>query len=161
MTIRNGSETLSDLSRKSTSRTWCELVEKAERISLSKLDSPLHISALCDILDVSERTLRKAFHSVYGVPPCRHLRMRRLSNARQALLSSDPGHTTVTEIATRCGFAELGRFSVEYRSAFGESPSETLQRTPQAVACEFSGSPCLRQDQQHLNAPLVLSALAT
>jgi hypothetical protein len=30
------------------------------------------------------------------------------------------------------GFAELGRFSVEYKKAFGESPSQTLYRTPKA-----------------------------
>jgi len=35
---------------------------------------------------------------------------------------------TVTEIATALGFVELGRFSVEYRRAFGESPSETLRQ---------------------------------
>ena len=37
-------------------------------------------------------------------------------------------HVTVTEIATALGFVELGRFSVEYRKAFGESPSETLRQ---------------------------------
>lgn len=37
-------------------------------------------------------------------------------------------HVTVTEIATALGFVELGRFSVEYRRAFGESPSETLRQ---------------------------------
>jgi AraC-like DNA-binding protein len=36
---------------------------------------------------------------------------------------------TVTEIATGFGFLELGRFSVEYRKAFGESPSQTLHGT--------------------------------
>jgi AraC-like DNA-binding protein len=36
---------------------------------------------------------------------------------------------TVTEIATGLGFVELGRFSVEYRRMFGESPSETLHRS--------------------------------
>jgi len=37
-------------------------------------------------------------------------------------------HVTVTEVATALGFVELGRFSVEYRKAFGESPSETLRQ---------------------------------
>jgi AraC-like DNA-binding protein len=113
------------------STTVCQtLVERAERLALAAdLDERLHISALCRVLLVSERTLRKAFYKTYGVPPCRHLRMLRLSHARRFLLSADGKFTTVTEIATSFGFLELGRFSVEYRKAFGESPSQTLQRT--------------------------------
>jgi AraC family ethanolamine operon transcriptional activator len=53
--------------------------------------------------------------------------MLRLSRARGALLSADASLTTVTAIATGFGFLELGRFSVEYREIFGESPSQTLQ----------------------------------
>lgn len=65
--------------------------------------------------------------------------MLRLSRARWALLSADASLTTVTAIATGFGFLELGRFSVEYRKVFGESPSRTLQiGTP-------SGSPPVSQ----------------
>ncbi len=103
-----------------------DLVEQAKRLALAHLDEPLHISALCSTLEVSERTLRKAFHKLHGVPPCRHLRMLRLARARRALLASDNKRVTVTEIATGFGFLELGRFSVEYRKAFGETPSQTL-----------------------------------
>ena len=52
--------------------------------------------------------------------------MLRLSEARRALLAADCKRITVTEIATEFGFLELGRFSVEYRKVFGESPSKTL-----------------------------------
>jgi transcriptional regulator GlxA family with amidase domain len=109
-------------------KTCRQLVEEAELLALADIDEPLHISALCLALAVSERTLRKAFHQIHGLPPCRHLRMLRLSRARRALLSADCELTTVTEIATRFGFVELGRFSVEYRKLFGESPSQTLSR---------------------------------
>jgi len=109
-----------------------DLVERAEVLALAEVDEPLQISALCTALSVSERTLRKAFHRIRGLPPCRHLRMLRLSQARRALMNTDSGLSTVTEIATGCGFLELGRFSVEYRRAFGESPSQTLQRASTA-----------------------------
>jgi AraC-like DNA-binding protein len=107
------------------------LVQQAEALALARSDEPLHVSALCQVIGVSERTLRKAFHRVHGIPPCRQLRMLRLSNARRALLSADGTFTKVTEIAMSFGFAELGRFSVEYKKAFGESPSQTLYRRHQ------------------------------
>jgi AraC-like DNA-binding protein len=118
--------TLAEMSSTRQSRSCCGLVEQAEKLALADLDGPLHISALCRALKVSERTLRKAFNEIRGLPPCRYLRMLRLSEARRALLAADCKLVTVTEIATGCGFLELGRFSVEYRKVFGESPSQTL-----------------------------------
>jgi AraC-like DNA-binding protein len=126
-------------------KTCRQLVEEAEQLALADINEPLHISALCLALTVSERTLRKAFHQIHGLPPCRHLRMLRLSKARRALLGADYELTTVTEIATHFGFVELGRFSVEYRKLFGESPSQTLARAslPSAPAKRAA----IRQDR--------------
>jgi AraC-like DNA-binding protein len=62
--------------------------------------------------------------------PKRYLWMRRMNLARRALRSADLEHTTVTEVATEYGFWELGRFSVAYRSLFGEPPSAALRRPP-------------------------------
>ena len=113
-----------------------DLVQRAEMLALAELAKPLNIQALCRALAVSERTLRKAFNKTYGLPPCRQLRMLRLSRVRRALLSSHDKIVTVTEIATGFGFAELGRFSVEYRKVFGESPSATLHRTSRSKSSE-------------------------
>jgi AraC-like DNA-binding protein len=128
MTIHGCVATVAVIPSRGAGTSWNMLVECAEKLALADLDKPLHISALCRALAVSERTLRKAFYRTHGIPPCRHLRMMRLSQARRALLSADPDIVTVTEIATGFGFIELGRFSVEYRKVFGESPSQTLQR---------------------------------
>jgi AraC-like DNA-binding protein len=51
--------------------------------------------------------------------------------ARRALLRASAATATVTSIATELGFWELGRFSVEYRALFGESPREALRRPSQ------------------------------
>ncbi|MGY3609158.1 MULTISPECIES: helix-turn-helix domain-containing protein [unclassified Bradyrhizobium] len=104
----------------------CDLVGQAEKLALSRADQALSISDICRTLAVSERTLRNAFAKVHGVPPCRRLRMLRLLHARKVLLAADRKLTTVTKVAAAFGFGELGRFSVEYRKAFGESPSQTL-----------------------------------
>jgi transcriptional regulator GlxA family with amidase domain len=140
MTIHGWVATVAELPSTRANTSCNTLVERAEKLALADLDEPLHISALCRSLAVSERTLRKVFHKTYGVPPCRHLRMLRLSQARRALLSADSKSATVTEIATSFGFVELGRFSVEYRKAFGESPSQTLQRTSPDRTLAITGS---------------------
>jgi transcriptional regulator GlxA family with amidase domain len=88
----------------------------------------LHVDDLCRAAAVSERTLRNAFRKVHGVSPYRYLRGFRMTQARQALLSAASRRGTVTEVAMQFGFLELGRFAVDYRSAFGECPSATLRR---------------------------------
>ena len=62
--------------------------------------------------------------------PVRYLWLRRMYLARRALLLATPQTATVTQTAMDHGFWELGRFSTQYRSLFGEPPSATLRRPP-------------------------------
>jgi hypothetical protein len=53
--------------------------------------------------------------------------------ASKANSRGDARETTVTRIATDHGFWELGRFSVAYRTLFGETPLTTLRRPAELV----------------------------
>ncbi len=86
----------------------------------------ISIRELSDAAHVSERTLRNAFHDVYGVAPKQFLIRHGLEEARRALLATRGERGSVTRVATECGFFELGRFAGAYRRMFGERPSETL-----------------------------------
>jgi len=86
---------------------------------------PLYISDVCAAVGVPERTLRKYCLDQLGMAPRRYLVLRRMSQARRVLQRGDGA--SVTEIAMDHGFGELGRFAVNYRRLFGESPSETLR----------------------------------
>jgi AraC-like DNA-binding protein len=103
------------------------IMRRFRRVLEENPGQPLYIPEICKI-GVSERTLRVCCQEQLGMAPKRFLLLRRMHQAERALREGSPGATTVTEIATRYGFWELGRFSVEYRSQFGEPPSATLRR---------------------------------
>ena len=89
---------------------------------------PLYLTEVCARIGVQERTLRNHCLEYLGMSPHRYLWLRRMDQARRALSLADPTRKTVTTIANDYGFWELGRFSVAYRTLFGESPSTTLRK---------------------------------
>ena len=75
----------------------------------------------------SERLVEQAMRYGAGMPPKRWLTMARLNRVYEEL--SDPGGTrSVTDTALHWGFNHLGRFASNYRTVFGESPSDTVAR---------------------------------
>jgi AraC-like DNA-binding protein len=105
-----------------------EVIERFELLLAASRDRPLYLAEICTATGVSERTLRACCQEHFGMGPIQYLHLRRMHLARRALTLADPAASTVTEIATGFGFWELGRFSVEYRALFGESPSTSLRR---------------------------------
>ena len=91
-------------------------------------DEPLYMPELAATVGTSYWTLRDCCLGYLGMSPKHYLWLRRMHLARRALRSADAERTTVTEIASNYGFWEFGRFSVAYRSLFGESPSTALHR---------------------------------
>ena len=107
------------------------VVTRFEEIARENLETPTRVTELCRAAGVTPRTLARAFRAVRGTTPLQYLHALRLTEARHILLAGRNSATSVTEVATRFGFRELGRFSGEYRERFGESPSETLRRSCQ------------------------------
>jgi AraC-like DNA-binding protein len=103
---------------------------RLEELLEANSDRTLYLTELCSAAGASERTLRACCQEYLGMSPTRYLWLRRMHLARRGLRIANPAAATVTEIATDYGFWELGRFSVAYRSLFGESPSASLRRPP-------------------------------
>jgi AraC-like DNA-binding protein len=92
----------------------------------ANLASAITLADLVRESGVAGRTLIKHFRDFKGTPPMRYLRELRLKRARAELESGKARR--VHDSALRWGFVHAGRFSVEYRKRFGESPSATLAR---------------------------------
>jgi AraC-like DNA-binding protein len=107
------------------------VMRRFRRVVEENPEKPLYIPEICNAIRVSSRTLRVCCQEHLGMGPKRYLLLRRMHLARRALRNAAPDATTVTDIATRFGFWQLGRFAVEYQSVFGESPSFTLHRQPE------------------------------
>jgi len=103
------------------------IIKRLHELEEAHRDRTLYLTEICKAIGVSQRTLTDICQDVLGVSPRRYLFLRRLHLVRRELRESVPGRGKITEIATKYGFWELGRFSVSYRALFGESPSETLQ----------------------------------
>lgn len=92
------------------------------------LSEPIQLELLAHVGGVRPRTLETHFKMFLGTTPLGWVRRMRLARARQELLHSSP-EDSVTDIALSSGFSQLGRFAAQYRKAFGELPSKTIQRT--------------------------------
>jgi transcriptional regulator GlxA family with amidase domain len=91
-----------------------------ERVALSQIAAHAGVSA---------RALQVAFARHLGETPMGHLRTVRLAKARSALLAMGRRPGAVTRAALAEGFSHLGEFAAAYRRAYGETPSETPDRS--------------------------------
>lgn len=101
-------------------------VKRAEDYIHNNCRGEVTIDDLVQESGVSARTLYKGFQEFRGVSPMKFLKQTRLDRVHHALLQAEPSDS-VTRIAMDFGFRQLGRFAVEYRQRFGESPSDTLR----------------------------------
>lgn len=102
-------------------------VKQAEDYILKNLKEPISIEKLVKVTGVSQRSIFNGFKSFRGTTPMKFILQSRLEKVRAELM--DPTQNkTVTDIAIKWNFTQLGRFSVSYKKVYGESPSETLKK---------------------------------
>jgi AraC-like DNA-binding protein/Tfp pilus assembly protein PilF len=115
------------------------------------MERDIGLPELAAAAGLSGRALQRQFKTFLGKTPHEALRDIRFDCARRQLLQGAPG-TKVMDIALRCGFPHFGRFSIEYRSRYNETPSQTLKRQAlffNTVASRFE-LPAFRADRPSL-----------
>jgi AraC-like DNA-binding protein len=101
-------------------------VKKSEAFIEAHSHEAITIEHIVAASGVSERALYQGFRQFRDLSPMRYLKFVRLQKVHEALRKAAPDDC-VTRIASDQGFTQLGRFAVEYREKFGESPSDTLK----------------------------------
>ncbi len=104
--------------------TWGPMlrrVEAATHFMIQNLEEPFDLAAAAKAAKCSPRTLSGAFQQYLNLPPMKFHLQCRLEAAYAELTRS---HASVTEVAMRFGFGNLGRFAKAFRERFGQNPSE-------------------------------------
>ena len=114
------------------------VIKQVEACLEARKGETVYLADLCALTGVSERTLRTVFQESYGMSPVQYLKLRRLHQVRRALRRADADLNTVHSVANRFGIWHMGRFAVEYRRLFGESPLETLKEVRSRVTSKGS-----------------------
>lgn len=116
----------SDILRSVTERVP-QYVLQSKRYIDENYDEDISLESIREVAGVSAGKLRDAFKEYTGTTPMQYLKRVRLNRAREELLKSGT-RQNVSSVALDAGFNHLGRFSIEYKKAFGESPTQTASR---------------------------------
>ncbi|MBF4161430.1 AraC family transcriptional regulator [Nocardioides acrostichi] len=100
-------------------------VERAAGLLRERCEESWTTVGLAEEVGLTVRALQAGFRDRYECSPTAYLRRARLERVRLELRGGVAA--SVTDVAMRWGLTHLGRLSVDYRAAFGESPSETLR----------------------------------
>ena len=103
-------------------------IKHIEDYICAHLDKAITRDDLANMAGISIRSLSRAFEKKYGTGPMAFIRQRRFDACYSRLRGSEPGTTTVTDVAMSHGFSHIGKFAIAYKKAFGESPSASLHK---------------------------------
>ncbi len=99
-------------------------VMRAESFIRANVHLPISVNEIAAAAGVSVRTLFDGFQRFRGTTPLARLKAVRLERAHADLKSVDQTES-ITEIALKWGFGNIGRFAHSYKARYGELPSQT------------------------------------
>jgi AraC-like DNA-binding protein len=117
----------SHLLKRETRSAGRSVVERIEAFIEANWSRPIDLEELATVANVGVRTVFREFARAGRGSPAQFAKRVRLRRAAE-LLRSPTDATTVTAVALRCGFQNIGRFAADYLRLHGELPSETLKR---------------------------------
>lgn len=103
-------------------------IRRAEEYIEQSLCQPFSLADLSAAAGINIRSLSRKFQERFGMSPMAFVKRRRLEKVRDELRAFDPEDVTVNTIALQYGFHHLSQFAKDYKEAFGEYPSGTLQK---------------------------------
>lgn len=104
-----------------------ELLRRALDYIDANVAADISLADIAEAVHVTPRALQYMFRRHLQVTPLQYVRQLRLHRAHHDLLDHDRSTGTVAAIAARWGFAHTGRFAVQYRQTYGQSPHATLR----------------------------------
>ena len=93
----------------------------------SNIKREISVDELAQHAYMSLRSLYLVFEKFAGTTPKNFIRQKKLEHVHATLLNPANKVLNVTAVAMDYGFTHLGRFSENYKSAFGKLPSDTLR----------------------------------
>lgn len=94
----------------------------------SQQDGPTSVETIARALGISKRSVQYSFSDEISLGVSSYLRLARLGAVRRSLLDAQRQTSCIGDIAAEHGFWNWSSFSQQYRTHFGENPSQTRRR---------------------------------
>ena len=97
------------------------------------MESPLSLLEVCKYINTSQASLYRICQEYFGMGIIELMTQVRLEESRRIMLNQDARQKfnlySIRDIAIKYGFRHQGRYARRYYSAFGELPSQTIERS--------------------------------
>ena len=106
------------------SKSTSKIARDISRYLIDHYTTPISLEYLSELFSYSEDYIIREFKRVYQQTPHAYLNEIRINAAKQMLLSTD---SSISQIASECGFADTSSFYRNFKSATSMTPKQWQQ----------------------------------